>query len=470
MRRVHLAELRDSWSAWLGVSLAFIMVNATIALTVIIGYTGVAATLDGRLNLLSSTSWTLSQAMVLVFILFTAIPVIGSSTSLVVGSRRGSLARLALAGATPRQVRSTITVQLAVVSLLCAPLGDIIALIAVRPWIALMDYQARAEPSWVSLEPTIAWWPILLTNLWCVLVAVLAGRKQAKAASTIPPIEALRQSQAPPVRVRLRVGGWLTAILVAALVVVSFGSVPIQLEHRYKETVSNLIILGFAQVFIWGALLAVLAPILVRPVTRAWTRLIPSRSPAWHIARATVSARADRLYKSVVPVMFTFAIGVGSLTIVNSVIRTMAVSLGFLDLTLPMWDTFVLTFGLPLLIAFFGGVGSLLMMSKQRDAELALAGIVGATPTQRVVIPALEAVIITVTGALLSTVVIVPSLVFQAYSLTAAGLTHQLDLSAPLLIGSLLGGVVLTGLTTVLPTLPARHQPEPRVIARLIAE
>ena len=65
---------------------------------------------------------------------------------------------------------------------------------------------------------------------------------------------------------------------------------PIQLEHRYKETVSNLMVLGFFQVFIWGALLAVVAPVLVGPVTRLWTRLVPTRSPAWLIARATVAA------------------------------------------------------------------------------------------------------------------------------------------------------------------------------------
>ena len=47
MRRVHLAELRDSWTAWLGVSLAFIAVNAALVLTVVIGYTGLAAVAAG---------------------------------------------------------------------------------------------------------------------------------------------------------------------------------------------------------------------------------------------------------------------------------------------------------------------------------------------------------------------------------------------------------------------------------------
>ena len=63
-----------------------------------------------------------------------------------------------------------------------------------------------------------------------------------------------------------------------------------------------------------------------------------------------------------------------------------------------------------------------------------------------------------------------PSLIFQAYSLSAAGLTYTLTMSAPLVLAALLGGVVITGLATVAPTLSAQRLPEPRVIARLVAE
>lgn len=470
MRRVYLAELRDAWPAWLGVSLSFIVVNAAVVLTVVIGWTGLAAVADGRMTLESSASWTIGQALVLACILLVAVPVVGSATSLVVGSRRGSLARLALAGATPAQVRRAVAVQLAAVSLVSAPLGDLLAVLAMRPWLALMDYQARAEPTWVSLEPDYSVLPFLVTNLGCAALVVWAGRRQARLAGDVPPVEALRQSQAPDPRQGLGPAGWALCLLSGAAVIASIASVPIQLEHRYKETVSNLMIVGFLQVFLWGALLAALAPVLVGPLTRLWTRLVPWASPAWVIARATVSARIDRLYKSVVPVMFTFAIGVGSMSVVDSLISTIAVSMGSLQLSLPMWDTFVLQFGLPLLIAFAGGVGSLLMMGRQRDAELALAGVAGASPGQRVAIPALEALIITVTAVLLSLLVIVPSLAFQAYSLGAAGLTWTPTLSAPLIVGTFIGGGLATAAATVLPTLPAQRLPEPRVIAQLVAE
>ncbi|MFV0254010.1 MAG: hypothetical protein ACK5H2_11850 [Beutenbergiaceae bacterium] len=373
MGRIYLGELRTAWSAWLGVCLAFTVVTASLVLTVIIGYTGVQALRAATLDFQQSSAWTIGQLVTLIPILFVAVSVLGSSTSLVVDARRGSLARLPLAGATPAQLRRAITVQLAAVSLLSAPLADLIAIGATRPWIALMAHQARTEPGWVSLAPDFAAVPILLTNIFCVAFAVLAGQCQAGAASRIPPVEAFRQAQGGTHGQRLGVGRWATIIAVAALATGSFISVPIQLAQPYKETVSNLMILGFMQVFIWGALLAACAPLLVRPVTRAWTRLVPSTAGAWQIARSSVSARADRLYKSVIPVMFTFAIGIGSLVVISSMMSTVLNSVGRPDLSVPLWDSFVLLFGLPLAIAFAGGIGSLLMMSRQRDAELARA-------------------------------------------------------------------------------------------------
>ncbi|MGC3955459.1 MAG: hypothetical protein QM804_14625 [Propionicimonas sp.] len=470
MRRVYLAELRDSWPAWLGVSLVFVVVNACLAITAITYWTGDRAVAEGRLSQLDAAYYTISQVIVAVFLLFVAVPVIGSATALVVDSRRGSLARLALAGASPGQVRLTVTSQLAVVSLVCALIGAVIAIAGTGGWFWLTAYGYQSEPAFTLLDPLIAPVPILASCGLCVVVSVVAGSRQARAASLIPPVEALRQSQALPRSTRLRAGGWIKLVLLALLVLVSFGSVPFQVAHRYKETVSNLFILSYAQIFVWSALLAVIAPVLVKPVTRGWTRLVPSAAPTWQLARSTVSARADRLYKSVVPVMFSFAIGVGSLTIGDSGFRAITLYMGEPELSLPSWDSYLYLFGFPVLIAFAGGVGALIMMSKQRDAELALVAIVGATPRQRVLVPVLEAVIITVTGLLLSAVAIVPSVVFQAYALTAAGLPWRLELSAALVLGVFAGGLLLTGLATVLPTLPAQRLPEPRVIARLVAE
>ena len=84
MLRIYRAELRDSWPAWLSVSLTFIMVNAALALTIIVGFTGLAAMAAGRLSFENSAAWTIGQALVLLAIV-----------ALVIGDRLVGLRKLA---------------------------------------------------------------------------------------------------------------------------------------------------------------------------------------------------------------------------------------------------------------------------------------------------------------------------------------------------------------------------------------
>ncbi|MFT3943759.1 MAG: FtsX-like permease family protein [Ancrocorticia sp.] len=468
MRRVQLAEIKASWRAWLSVSVVFIAINAALCITATLYWTGHVAVREGRIEWFDSVYYTASQGINAVFILLVALPVINSVTGLVVDSRRGALARLALAGASPRQVRSTITTQLVVVTLASAVIGAAITVIAARPW--LIFTANMSDEGFIFLEPVLSPIPIVATTLACTLIAVVAGYRQANAASRIPPVEALRLSQAPPTRPRLKASGWVKTVLLALVIVISWLSVSIQVAHPYKETVSNLFILSLAQIFLWGALLSVIAPVLVIPMTRFWTHLVPSKSPSWLLARATVSARADRLYKSVVPIMFTFVLGVGALSVDETGMRTLKLALGLDDIEQANIWFYAYIFGLPLIIAFSAGVVSLIMMGRQRDAELALVGVVGATPKQRIWAPIFEAVIITGSALLLSLIAIVPSLAFQAYALVS--MEFEWTLVVPWAVGAciLSGGMVITALATVLPTIPASRLPEPRVIARLVAE
>lgn len=470
MGRVYAAELRDSWSAWLGVSLTFIAVNASLALAVLTAYSGLRSEPALRGDLGTLTYWWVAGISTVFLILMVAVPVIGSATALVVGSRRGSLARLALAGASPQQVRRAIIVQLVAVTLACAVVGDLLGIAALGPWSALNDIQARAEAWYVPLVPVVAFAPLAGTNLFCALVAVAAGARQARVASEIPPVEALRQAQVPAAPTRLRLGAWAGIVACLLLVLLSIGSVLLQIELGNRDVISNVVMASSLQVFVWAVLWALASPMLVRPLTRAWTASIPSREPVWVLARATISARADRLSKSVVPVMFAFAVGVGGLGIFDSAKASAAAAAVRDELMMPGLDSFVTLFGLPLLVAFLGGVGSLIMMSRQRDAELALTGIAGATPAQRVSITLMEALILTGTSAILAAFVIVPSYVFQAWAFTAIGETWVPVFSFTSAMAALVGGFVLNAATTVLPTLPALRLPEQRVIARLVAE
>lgn len=470
MGKVHFAEIRSSWRAWLSVSLVFVTVNASLTMTAMTYWTGYMARQEGQLEWLDSAYYTVSQILITLFILLITLPVISSATGLVVDSRRGALARLALAGATPRQVRSTITSQLIAVSLASAIVGAVIAVIFTRSWITLTAIKNGGESDLVLLEPVISMIPILFTTALCVLASIVAGFHQAHAASRISPVEALRLSQAPARRSQLGWSGWLKTTILFLVVAASWVSVNFQIHHVYKETILNLFIMSYAQIFVWAGLLSVIAPVLVRPITRTWTQLVPSHNPTWILASSMVGARADRLYKSVVPVMFTFTIGVGALVLGNSGMRTISTFINMPDLEPPAFANYTYIFGLPLIISFAAGVASLIMMSKQRDAELALVAIVGATPAQRITAPLLEALIITVTAFLLSVIAIIPSTAFQAYALSAAGLPWTPVFPWEVFATIFVGGLVLTAMATVLPTLPSLRLPEPRVIARLVAE
>ncbi len=140
MLRVYRAELRDSWPAWLGVSITFVVINACLGIVALTYWTGHINIEAGVLAFLDSAYYTIGQVILAVFIVFVSVPVIGSATGLVVDSRRGSLARLALAGATPSQVRFAMAGQLAVVSLLCSLIGSVLAVLAIPGWFALTIY------------------------------------------------------------------------------------------------------------------------------------------------------------------------------------------------------------------------------------------------------------------------------------------------------------------------------------------
>ncbi len=470
MRRLHLAELRDSWSAWLGVCVAFVVTNFALTLATLTMVSGLAAVRAGRLDILESAAFVFMPGANLIFCAIVGAVVIGSATSLVVDSRRGSLARLALNGATPAQVVSTIMSQLAVVSLACSAVGCAVAYAALPGTLTALAYARRSDEGLAAPAPVYAGWPVALAVVFAAGLALLGGLKQARAASEIPPVEALRQS-ATGRDEPMTVGRWVRAGLCLLVVVGTYAAIPALTADPSKETLSNLIIADTALLVIIAALLAQLAPLIVGPLTRAWTRLVPTLDPSWTLARATVVTKASRLSKSVVPVMMAIGLTFGMVAIGGILLGSLrATGYDTSQLSGTGIGTTATLLGMPLLIALSGGVGSLIMMAKQRSAELALSGIVGTTPTQRVLISVSEGVIIAGTGALLAVVMVAAGIGFLALGIPAAGVPFAFVPSYLTFLITLAVSVVVTVAATVLPTLPSLRLPEPRVIARLVAE
>lgn len=471
MRRLQRAELRASWSTWLGVSLAFITTNFALMLSALTLVAGEHAVRTWQVDPLDSTAFVIIPAQNLVFCAVIGMVVIGTATNLALSARRGALARLALNGATPGQIVATVLVQLTLVSVVSSLIGALLALLALKPALAYLAHE-RIEAGTPMPVPEPVWssWPLALTAAAAIGVAILGGLRQTIRASRVSPVEALREHSGDGQSIQMTVGRIICTVLAGLVLLAAYGSIAVLTADPTSETISNLVLVAMTVLVIRAVVLALLAPVLVGPLTRAWVSLLPLPNASWQLATRTVNARARRLTRSVVPVMMTIGLLLGMLAVWGSLESTLIANGYHIEITATGPATLLVFLGLPLLIALAGGVGSLIMMSRQRDAELALFGIVGATPHQRIVIPILEAVIITVTATILGLVMAGGAIAVLAIGLPLAGMTYAFVPPLAMFVASLTVTLVITVAATVLPTLRALREVEPVLIGRLIAD
>lgn len=121
-------------------------------------------------------------------------------------------------------------------------------------------------------------------------------------------------------------------------------------------------------------------------------------------------------------------------------------------------------------VAIAGGVAVVLMMSRQRESELALVGVIGATTRQQVLVSALEGVILTVTAVILAAVMTAVGMAVFVSGVTA------MDLPMPVVVPwselavvlAICAAIVIAA--TTLPVLPSLRKPARQVVAQLAAE
>jgi len=104
--------------------------------------------------------------------------------------------------------------------------------------------------------------------------------------------------------------------------------------------------------------------------------------------------------------MLAMGLLVGLGTVFASIVA-MLEKLGHPGLSSASMVSLLLLIALILIVSVAGGVSVVLMMTRQRESELALVGIVGATRRQQVLVPVLEGIFITVSA---TTLPVLPSL------------------------------------------------------------
>lgn len=467
MIKLSVADLRDSWVSWLGVSLAFVVTNTMLVLSAILLMT---ANDPASRKILGSDNANLLTAYGVLNIVLSSLvgaAVIGASTSLVVVSRRGAIARLLLSGATPGQVSRLLTTQVAIVSVLAGIVGALIAGASAQP---LLDIISRDRD--MALVTAITSPPVILaTVVACMALCVLGGLRQSRAASRIPPVEALRAAtdgsarREGPVRITLR--GLRFLICVSALAI-AFPAFRILAPKLGDEALQTLMQFTFYAIPITGLALTTILPWVCGGLSRLWTGLIPIRSVSWHLARTSAIAKSDQLVRSIVPVMFAVGLLFG-IMIVGDTFQATLRRIGGPELEGNSTTTLLSILGPGLAIAVAGSVGNLVMMSRQRGADLALAGVLGATPRQQILVPALEALIITVTASLLGLIMAAVSGALLTYGLAILLPESQLSIPWSILGVSTLISLVIVVLATTVPVLRSLRQPAPRIINRFVA-
>ncbi|MFT4232443.1 MAG: hypothetical protein QM606_06685 [Leucobacter sp.] len=468
MRALILAELRAAWSSWLAVLVAFVATSFSLVLA-LLAYDTLSATIatgkvprNETIAVLFEPGWNLALALV------GTLSVIGAVTGLVVQARRGAVARLSLAGATPGQVSRILLAQLAVVALAGAVIGIALAVVAQPAAVANVLAERGVDPSIAVLRfnPVL----MLIGAGGFVLFAMFAGLRQSRVAAAVPPIEALRTVPGAATR-RRQIWRWICGSLIA-LSIPAIAVILVILVPKLGKDGGDTVLEGaLICMLLTSIVLSLWAPLTIGLLTRAWTALVPSRSAAWVLARSAVIARGERLSRTVTPIMMAVGLLVGLGALSASVIALLESIHGpALEHTSMLSMLFLI--GLILLISMSGGLSVVLMMSRQREAELALAGIVGATVRQQVLVTVFEGIIITVTATILGLVMMGVGMGVFAVGVTAADLGVPTPVIVPwrdLAVIIVICAAVVVAATT-LPVLRSLGRPSRQVIAQLAAE
>ncbi|MFA3873726.1 FtsX-like permease family protein [Streptomyces sp. MMCC 100] len=234
---------------------------------------------------------------------FVSVFVVASTFAFAVAQRRREFGLLRTAGATPGQVRRTVLAEGLAVGVLASAAGCVLGSYG-APHLAAWVVDEGLAPDWFTIGDHT--WPYHLA-FWTGLLVALGGVVAASwRAGRTALTQALREASVEP-RAMTR-GRWLcgVALLLTALVTlaVALADDPGDLLHR-KTYVSRPMLLISAA--------ALLAPVVVRPLTRLLTWL-PARLPgaAGMLVRESAAAGTRRTAAVAAPVLVTVALA-GSL-------------------------------------------------------------------------------------------------------------------------------------------------------------
>lgn len=431
MIRLVFLDLRDHASTWVG---AFIVAVGC-------GYVGGwVASIQATASYCSEDVGKVLQnagSMVLVFSLVAAVAVLVSAANLTVSSQRRSYALWQLANVKPRLVSGVVLVQLAVVAVLGAVCGTLLATVTFGP---LFPWVFSSRETFSQIIPYVG--VSQMPTVWLVVagVFVCGGLKGARSAGVTPPLTVLREPA--PKRMGMT---WLRTLLFLGLAACTYWVASLMVDFGPPVAMDWALYVPILVV----ATFAPIAPVLFSVLLRAWTALVPQAHwNAWYLARHTARYGLSVSTSVETPVMIGFGLVAGIFSVVNVWARFAELngSAGFtgLDVT-----TVLLMLGGPVLLCALGAAVSVVMSSRSRTRDLTLLIASGARPATLMMAAACEACIHAITATLVG---------MASATISTVIFTHAVGL--PLLTGLTFGegfvvslvGFVLVLVATTVPT------------------
>ncbi|WP_212993366.1 ABC transporter permease [Actinoplanes auranticolor] len=238
---------------------------------------------------------------------FVSVFVVASTFAFAVAQRRRELGLLRTAGATPGQVRRMVLAEAAVVGVLASAAGCVLGARG-APLLAGLLVDERLAPPWFVIGAHR--WPFHVA-FWTGLVVALAGAVTAAVrAGRVGPLEALREAAVdsgtmPPGR---RIAGALVLATGLGLLIWRLVVEPGEALHRKTYTTQPMLLI---------TAVALLAPVLVRPLVRA----VRLPGVTGLLARENAAAGIRRTAAVAAPVLITVALA-GSLLGATATITT----------------------------------------------------------------------------------------------------------------------------------------------------
>ncbi|MCC2307585.1 FtsX-like permease family protein [Cellulomonas chengniuliangii] len=310
MWQLASSGVRAHRGAFAGTAVVLAVAAAVLAVTGVLFESGLRLQGEGDASaggLLVSLSTSYAGTLIVVVVM-----VVAATVSLALRSRRREFALLRAVGATPSQVRRSVTLEVAVVSLVAAPLGAVAGLFGARLLDPVLVRSGMVAPDFAShLSPL----PVLAAVALIAVTAVPVGRLGAREAARTAPTAALQQSAVEDRHVGL--GRRITA-LVMTLGGLAMAFSPLWIPGTTGSAAASL----SAFLLIGAAALA--GPVLVGWIFDRVARAHPSGGrPATMLAVRNVRGFSRRLTTVVVPL----ALVVSAATIQTSVDRAMTTAI-----------------------------------------------------------------------------------------------------------------------------------------------